>query len=136
MPWDAVVLCGEIVLLRAAGIIFLIVIGFSEVVWAIVWGTGCGGHFHGFSGSFNVVGGNLKRRFCWVVGVPVFLYGFQGVAEVVNRFPGVVSSLGAFPVDQEFVPVVLLGGSRVSALLPILVHSQLGSVLACPFCGT
>ena len=70
-------------------------------------GTGCGGNFPGFPGSFNVVGGDLGRRFCWVVGVPVFLYEFQGVVEVLDRFSGVVSSLIAFPVDQEFVPVVL-----------------------------
>jgi len=33
VPLKAVVICGEIVLLRAARIIFLIVIGFPEVVW-------------------------------------------------------------------------------------------------------
>jgi len=42
-----------------------------------------------------------------VVSIPVFLYEFQGVAEVLDRFPGVACSLLAFPVDQEFVPVVL-----------------------------
>jgi len=42
-----------------------------------------------------------------VVSVPVFLYEFQGVVEVLDRFPGGVCSLIAFPVDQEFVPVVL-----------------------------
>ena len=104
---EAVVICGEIVLLRAARVIFLIVIGFPEVVWAIVCGTWCGGNFHWFPGSFNVVGGDLGRRFCWVVSVPVFLYEFPGVVEVLDRFPGVVCSLIAFPVNQEFVPVVL-----------------------------
>jgi len=53
------------------------------------------------------VGGNLGRRFCWVVSVPVFQYEFQGVVEVLDRFPGVVSSLIAFLVYEEFVPVVL-----------------------------
>jgi len=53
------------------------------------------------------VGGDLECRFCWVVGVPVFLYEFQGVVEILDRFPGVVSSLIVFPVDQEFVRVVL-----------------------------
>jgi len=53
------------------------------------------------------VGGDLGCGFCWVVSVPVFLYEFQGVVEVLDRFPGVVCSLIAFPVDQEFVPVVL-----------------------------
>jgi len=95
------------VLLRAARIILLIIIAFPEVVWAIVCGKGCGGNFHGFPGSFNVVGGNLKRRLCWVVCLPVFLYEFQGVVEVLDRFPGVISSLLAFPVDQEFMLVVL-----------------------------
>jgi len=53
------------------------------------------------------VGGDLGRGFCWVVSVPVFLYEFQGVVEVLDRFPGVVCSLIAFPVNQEFVPIVL-----------------------------
>jgi len=53
------------------------------------------------------VGGDLGHRFCWVVSVPVFLYEFEGVVEVLDRFPGVISSLIAFPVDREFVPVVL-----------------------------
>jgi len=73
----------------------------------MVCGTGCGGNFHRFPGSFNVLGGNLERRFGWVVGVPVFRYEIQGVVEVLDRFPGVVSSLIDFPVDQKFVPVVL-----------------------------
>jgi len=107
VPKEAVVICGEIILLRAAGIIFLIVIGFLEVVMAIVGSAGCRGNFHRLPGSFNVVGGNLGCWFCWVVSVPVFLYEFQGVVEVLDRFPGVVSSLIAFPVIQEFVPVVL-----------------------------
>jgi len=42
-----------------------------------------------------------------VVGIPVFLYEFQGVVEVLDRFPGVINSLIAFPVNQEFVTVVL-----------------------------
>ena len=42
-----------------------------------------------------------------MVNVPVFLYEFQGVVEVLDRFPRVVSLLIPFPVDQEFVPVVL-----------------------------
>jgi len=83
-------------LLRAARIIFLIVIWFPDVVWAIVCGAGCRGNFHGFPGSFNVVGGDLWRRFWWVVSVSVFLYEFQGVVEVLDRFPGVVCSLIAF----------------------------------------
>jgi len=53
------------------------------------------------------VRGDLGLRFCWVVGIPVFLYEFYRVVEVLDRFPGVVSSLRAFPVNQEFVPVVL-----------------------------
>ena len=53
------------------------------------------------------MGGDLGRWFFLVVSVPVFLYEFQGVVEVLDRFPGVVSSLIAFPVNQEFVPVVL-----------------------------
>jgi len=53
------------------------------------------------------VGGDLGRRFCCLVTVPVFLYEFQGVVEVLDRFPGVVSSLIAFPVNQEFMPFVL-----------------------------
>jgi len=53
------------------------------------------------------VGGDLGRRFCWVISIPVFRYEFQGVVEVLDRFSGVVCSLIAFPVNQEFVPVVL-----------------------------
>jgi len=53
------------------------------------------------------VGGDQWSWFCWVVSVPVFLYEFQGVVEVLDRFSGVVSSLIAFPVNQEFVPIVL-----------------------------
>jgi len=53
------------------------------------------------------VGGDLGRRFCGVVSIPVFLYEFQGVVEVLDRFPAVVSSLITFPVDQQFVPVAL-----------------------------
>ena len=68
---------------------------------------GCGGDFHGFPGSFDIVGGDLGRGFCRVVCVPVFLYEFKGVVEVFNGFPGVVCSFIAFPVDQEFRPVVL-----------------------------
>jgi len=95
--------------LRAARIILLIVKGFREVVWAIVCGTWCVGNFHGFPGSSNVVVGDLVRWSCRVVSVPEFLYEFQGVVEVLERFPGVVSSLIAFHVDHEFVPVVLPG---------------------------
>ena len=54
------------------------------------------------------MGGDLGRRFCWGVSVPVFLYEFQGVVEVLDRFPGVVCSLIAFPVNQKFVPRVLV----------------------------
>ena len=53
------------------------------------------------------MGGDLGRRFCGVVSIPGFLYEFQGVVEVLDMFPGVVCSLIAFPVNQEFVPVVL-----------------------------
>ena len=42
-----------------------------------------------------------------VVCVPVFLYEFHGVVEVLDGFPGVICSLIAFLVTQEFVPVVL-----------------------------
>ena len=94
-------------MLRAARIIFLIVIRVLEVVWAIICCAGCGVNFHRFPGSFNVVGDDLGHSFCGVVSVPVFLYQFQGVVEILDRFPGVVSLLLAFPVDQEFVPVVL-----------------------------
>jgi len=107
VPYEAVVVCGEIAPLRAARIIFLIIIGFPEVVWAIVSGAGCRGNFHKLPGSFNVVGGDLGRPFCGVVSVPVFRYELQGVVEVFNRFSGVVSSLIAFPVNQEFLPVLL-----------------------------
>ena len=54
--------------------------------------------------------GDLGRRFCWVVSVPVFLYEFQEVVEVLDRFSGVVCSLIAFPVNQEFVLGVLAAG--------------------------
>ena len=87
--------------------IFLMVIGFSQVVWAVVCCTWCGGNFHGLLGSFNVLGGDLGRWFCTVVSVPVFLYEFQEMVKVLDRFIGVVSSLIAFPGDQESVPVVL-----------------------------
>jgi len=53
--------------------------------------------------------GDLVLWSCGVVSVPVFLYEFQGVVAVLERFPGVVSSLIAFRVDHEFVPVVLPG---------------------------
>jgi len=53
------------------------------------------------------VGGDLGRRFCRVVSVSVFLYEFHGVVEVLDRFPAVVCSLIAFPVNQEFVSFVL-----------------------------
>jgi len=53
------------------------------------------------------VGGDLGRRFCGVVSVPVFLYQFYGVLKVLDRFPGVVCSLIAFLENQQFVPVVL-----------------------------
>jgi len=86
---------------------FLIVIAFPEIVWAIAFCAGFRGKFHGFPGSSNVVGGDLGCRSCWVVSVPVFLYEFQGVVEVRDRFPEVASSLITFPVNQEFVPVVL-----------------------------
>ena len=69
--------------------------------------AGCGGNFNRFPGSFNVVGGNLGHGFCLVVSIHLFLYEFQGVVEVVNRFPGVVSSRIAFTVDQEFLPVIV-----------------------------
>jgi len=64
------------------------------------------------------VGGYLGRRFCWVVSVPVFLYEFQGVVEVLERFPEVVSSLMAFPVSQEFMPVVLAAVVEYLLCLP------------------
>jgi len=64
------------------------------------------------------VGGDLGHRFCWVVSVPVFLYEFQGVVEVLDRLLGVVCSLIAFPVDQEFVPVVLAAVVEYLVCLP------------------
>jgi len=100
--------------------IFLIIIGFPAVVWAIVCGTGCRGNFHRFPGSFHVVGGDLGCRFCWVVSVPVFLYEFHGVVEVLDRFPGVISTLIAFPVDQEFVPVVLVAVVKYQLCFPFV----------------
>jgi len=99
VPQKAVIICGKVALLRAARVVFLSVIGFPEVVGAIVCGTGYRGHFLWFPESFNVVGGNLGRRFWWVVCVPVFLYEFPGVVKVLDRFPGVMSSLIAFPVN-------------------------------------
>ena len=69
---------------------------------------GSSGDFHGFPGSFDVVGGNLGRGFCRVVCILIFLYEFKGVIEVLNRLPGVVCSFIAFPVDQELVSVVLV----------------------------
>ena len=98
VPYEAVVIGGKMVVLRAAGIIFLIIIGFPEVPWAMVCGTWCGGNFHEFHGSFNVVGGDQGRRFCVAVSVSAFLYEFQGVVEVLDRFPGVIRWLIAFPV--------------------------------------
>jgi len=47
------------------------------------------------------------HRFWWVVSVPVFMYEFQEVVKVFNRFLGVICSFLAFPVDQEFVPGIL-----------------------------
>ena len=46
--------------------------------------------------------------FIRVVFVSVFLDKFQGIVEVLDRLPRVVSSLIALPVHQEFVPVVLV----------------------------
>ena len=68
---------------------------------------GGGGDFYRFPGSFDVVGGDLGRGFCRVVCVPVFLYEFKGVIQVLNRLPGIVCLFIAFPVYQEFAPVVL-----------------------------
>ena len=53
------------------------------------------------------MGGALGRRFCQLVGVPVFLYELLRLVKVLDRFPRVISSLIAFPVNQEFAPVVL-----------------------------
>jgi len=106
MPLEAVVLCGEIITLRAATIIFLIIIGLPEIVWAIFGCAGCRGNFYRFPGSFNVVGGDLGRLFCWGISVPVFQNEFQGVVEVLDRFQEVDNSLIAFPANQEFVLVV------------------------------
>jgi len=100
--------------------IFVIVIGFPEVVWAIVCREGCVGNFHGFPGSFNVVGGDLGSRFSGGLSVSVFLYEFKGVVEVLHRFPGVVRSLIAFPVDQEFMPVVLAAAVMYLLCFPFL----------------
>jgi len=64
------------------------------------------------------MGGDLGCRFCCVVCVLVFLYEFQGVVEVFDRFPGVICSLMAFPDNQEFVPVVLAAVSRYLLCFP------------------
>jgi len=98
VPQDAVFICQEIFLLGPARSIFCIIIGFPEVLWAMVCGTGCGGNFHGFPGSLNVVGGNLERWFSCMVCILVFLYEFPGGLEVLDRFPGVIGSLIAFLV--------------------------------------
>jgi len=54
-----------------------------------------------------------------VVSVPVFLYQFQGVVEVLDRFPGVISSLIAFTVAQEFGPVALAGVVEYPLCFPL-----------------
>ena len=82
-------------------------VGFPEIISGIAGSVGCGGDFHGFPGTFDVVGGDLGCGFCRVVCVRVFLYEFKGVIEVLNRVSGVVRSFIAFPVDQEFVPAVV-----------------------------
>ena len=95
-------------------------IGFPEIVCGI---TGCvagSGDFYRFLGSFDVVGGDLGCGFCRVVCVPVFLYEFKGMIEVLNRFPGVVCSFIAFPVDQEFMPVALVAVIEYFLSLPFL----------------
>jgi len=48
------------------------------------------------------------------------LYEFQGVVEVLDRFPGVICSLIAFPVNQEFVPVVLVAVVEYRLCFPFL----------------
>jgi len=66
------------------------------------------------------VGGDLGRWFCWVVSVPVFLYEFQGVVEVLDWFQGVVCWLIAFPVNQEVVAVVLAAVVEYLLCFPFL----------------
>jgi len=64
---------GEVVLLRAARIVFFVIIGFPELIWNSGGGTGCRGNLHWFTGGLNVVGDDL---WCWFIGVvfiPVFL---------------------------------------------------------------
>jgi len=61
---EAVIICGEIIVLRAARIRFFIVIRFSEVVGAIVCYTEYGGIFSGLPGGFNDVGSDLNCGFC------------------------------------------------------------------------
>ena len=63
--------------LSGARIRFLLVIELTEVFWALGCGAACRVSFHGLPGSFNVVRGNLRSQFCWVVSVPVFLPEFH-----------------------------------------------------------
>jgi len=61
---EAVIICGEIIVLRATRIRFFIVIRFSEVVGAIVCYTEYGGIFSALPGAFNNVGSDLNSGFC------------------------------------------------------------------------
>jgi len=98
---------GEVVLLRAARIVFFIIIGFPEVFWNGGGSTGCRGNLHWFPAGFYIVGGNLWCWFIGVVFVTIFLDKFQCMVEVLDRLPRVIRSLIALPVYQEFVSVVL-----------------------------
>jgi len=87
---EAVIICGEIIVLSATRIRFFIVIRCSELVGAIVCSTEYGGIFSGNPGGFNDVGSDLNCGFCWEVCISVFLYEFLVVIEVLDKFPGVM----------------------------------------------
>ena len=89
----------EVINFRAAGVVFLIVIGFPEIVGCCAGFTGCGGYFHIFPNCFNIVERDLGGWSCEVVRIPVFLDKFKGVFEILDRFARVVFSFIAFPVN-------------------------------------
>ena len=89
----------EVINFRAAGVVFLIVIGFPEIVGCCAGFTGCGGYFPRFPNCFNIVRSDLGGWLCGVVRVPVFLDKFLGELEVLDRFSRIVCWFIAFPVN-------------------------------------